>query len=214
MLVIGLALAGGGCGKSTHRNPSGAELARERAQFAQVIEGLTSAQPAVEREVAASRAAWPAIAAGLPRSFSSLSRRQIATASAHARALSQPAFLALAKQLTGPASGLAALYESFARLAERGWRLTDASIASIASGSAADARFARENSSLYIDSIYDAHFDLSLIGKSVVKGYERLRGQRAFDAKVTQAEIDRLASAYSIPAVRLAPHPAPSIESP
>jgi hypothetical protein len=109
---------------------------------------------------------------------------------------------------------LAALYESFARLSERGWRLTDASIASISSSSPADARFARENSSLYIDSIYDAHFDLSLIGKSVVKGYERLGGPSAFGAKARQAAIDRLAASYSIPAVRLTPHPAPSIESP
>lgn len=131
-----------------------------------------------------------------------------------AGALRRPSFLANAKQLTGPASGLAALYESFARLAERGWRLTNASIASITSSSPADARFARENSSLYIDSIYDAHFNLSLVGKSVVKGYEQLGGAGAFGARVTQAEIARLAGAYSIPALRLAPHPAPSIESP
>ena len=70
-VLIGLALAGGGCGKSTHRNPSDAELALERAQFAQLLDGLISAQPSVEREVAASRVAWPAIASGLPSSFPS-----------------------------------------------------------------------------------------------------------------------------------------------
>jgi hypothetical protein len=179
-----------------------------------VVDGLISAEPGIEREVAASRSAWPAIASGLPASFSSSLQRHVTAATARAGALPQPSFLALAKQLTGPASGLAALYESFARLAERGWQLTDASIASISSGSPIAAHFARENSSLYIDSIYDAHFDLSLIGKSVVKGYERLAVPHSFGPKLTQAEIDRLASAYSIPAVRLVPHPAPSIESP
>lgn len=213
-LVIGLALAGGGCGKSTHRTPSAAELTLERTQFAQVADGLLSAQPGVGREVAASRAAWAAIAGGLQASSSSSLRRQIAMASAQAGALPQPSFLESIKRLTGPASGLAALYETFARLAERGWRLTDASIASISSGSRADASFARESSSLYIDSIYDAHFDLSLVGKSVLKGYERLGGPSAFGAKLTRSQIDRLAAAYSIPAVRLAPHPAASIESP
>ncbi|MGN6371628.1 MAG: hypothetical protein ACTHM1_01355 [Solirubrobacteraceae bacterium] len=212
--MIGLALAGGGCGKSSDSSPNDAELALERAQFAQIVDGLGSAQPSVEREVAASRIAWHAIAGGLPSPFPSSLRRDVTAASIRAGALSQPPFLASVKRLTGPASGVAALYESFARLAERGWRLTDASMASIASGSPADARFARENSSLYIDSIYDAHFDLSLIGKSVVKGYEQLGGASAFDAKLTHAEIHRLAGAYSIPAVRLAPHPAPSIESP
>lgn len=141
-------------------------------------------------------------------------RQHVAAASARAGALPQPAFLANAKRLTGPAAGLAALYESFARLAERGWRLTDSSIASIASGPAADARFARGNSSLYIDSIYDAHFDLSLLGESLEKGYERLGGPSSFGTKLTQTEIDKLATVYSIPAIRLAPHPAPSIESP
>lgn len=179
-----------------------------------MLDGLTSAQPGVEREVDASRSVWPSIAAGLRPSFSSPLRRDVAAAGSRAGALPQPSFLAIARQLTGPAAGLAALYESFSRLAERGWRLTDASIASISSGSPAEARFARENSSLYIDSIYDAHFNLSLIGKSLVKGYQRLGGQGAFGAKLPQAAIDRLAAAYSIPAVRLAPHPAPSIESP
>lgn len=212
VLFIGLALAGGGCGKSTRRNPSAAELTLERTQFAQVAGGLLSARPGVAREVAASRAAWREIAGGLPSSFSYSLRGQVAAASAQAGALPQPAFLASAKRLTGPAAGLAALYETFTRLAERGWRLTDASIASISGGSSADARFARGNSSLYIDSIYDAHFDLSLLGKSVAKGYERLGGPSAFGAKLTQAQIERLAAAYAIPTARLAPHPAPSVE--
>lgn len=214
MLVIGLALVGGGCGKSTRSNPSAAELALERTQFAQVAGGLLSAQAGVAREVAASRAAWPLIASGLPSSFPHSLRAQVAVASAQASALPRPAFLASAKRLTGPAAGLAALYETFAALAERGWRLTDASIASISGGSPADARFARGNSSLYVDSIYDAHFDLSLAGKTALKGYERLGGPSAFGAKLTQAQVDRLASAYSIPAARLSPHPAASIESP
>jgi hypothetical protein len=214
VLVIGLALAGGGCGKSAHRNPSAAELALERRQFAQVVHGLLSAQPGIGREVAASRAAWRAIADGLAPSFSPSLRGQVAVASTQAAALPEPSFLASVKRLTGPAAGLAALYETFARLAERGWRLTDASTASISGGSPADASFARGNSSLYIDSIYDAHFDLSLLGKSVVKGYQRLGGPSAFGAKLPPGQIQRVADAYSIPTARLTPHPAASIESP
>jgi hypothetical protein len=70
------------------------------------------------------------------------------------------------------------------------------------------ARFVRGNSSFYIDAIYDAHFNLSLVGKSLLTAYEKLGGAPAFGAKLPPRRLAALASAYSIPAVRLEPHPA------
>lgn len=75
-------------------------------------------------------------------------------------------------------------------------------------GTAAQGAFERTNSPLYIDAIYDAHFDLSLLGKSVATGYNQLGGPEAFGAALTQAQVNALAAAYSIPRVRLEPHPA------
>jgi hypothetical protein len=119
--------------------------------------------------------------------------------------------MASASRLTGPAAGIAGLYENYERLAERGWRLTAAGIATILDGSPAAARFARENAALYLDAIYDGHFDLSLLGKSVASGYTKLGGPSAFGARLTQSQVNALAAAYSIPAVRLAPHPGPTV---
>jgi hypothetical protein len=135
-------------------------------------------------------------------------RAAVTRASASAAALPEPSFMVNAAQLTGPAAGIAGIYENFKRLAERGWHLTDASITAVAGGAPATASFARQNSSLYIDAIYDGHFDLSFIGKSLVSAYEQLGGAHAFGATLTQSELSALAAAYSIPVVRLEPHPA------
>jgi hypothetical protein len=207
VLLAAAGLVGGGCARSSGRSVTSAELRLERAQLMLVSEGLRAARAQLEREVDASRAVWPQIAKGLPRSASVRLRLAIAHASASAGQLAQPSFLAHAGQLTGPAAGLASLYETFARLAQRSWELTGATVASIAHGPPPAARFARANSSLYIDAIYDAHFDLSLLGKELTNDYERLGGQRAFGAKLDKANVEQLARAYSIAAVRLAPHP-------
>jgi hypothetical protein len=173
----------------------------------QVSDGLRAAQGAVRREVDASRGPWPQIAGGLPRVLPGALHSAVRAATARAAALPEPGFMTNAHRLTGPAAGIAGLYESYERLAERGWRLTEASISAIAGGAPAVASFARENSSLYIYAIYDAHFDLSLVGKSIVSAYERLGGPGAFGVALTRGELSALASAYSIPAVRLSPHP-------
>jgi hypothetical protein len=214
LLPLGLALAlpGGGCGGSGARAPSGAELTLERRQFVLVSEGLRVAAPSVKREVTAARATWPMLAEGLPTSSTPALRLSIARAAALAKALPAPGFMARASRLTGPAAGLAGLYESFMRLCERAWRLTQASLATIAGGPPTAARFARENSPLYIDAIYDSHFNLSLIGKSLTGGYTRLGGPGVFGATLPRAEVDALAAAYSIAAVRLTPHPGPRTE--
>jgi hypothetical protein len=162
----------------------------------------------VAREVSASRGAWPSIAAGLPRTISPALRAAVGKASASSTALPEPRFLTNVARLTGPAAGIAGIYESYERLAERGWRLTSASIDAIASGQPAAASFARENSSVYISAIYDGHFDLSLVGKSLTDGYSRLGGPAAFGASLPPGAISALAAAYSIPSVRLEPHPA------
>jgi hypothetical protein len=210
-----------GCGSSSSsRVQSSRELALERGQFEQVSNQLSDLEAAVKREVATSRVAWSSIAGGLPQTLGSGLRTKVSAANANARALPEPSFLADARKLTGPASGAAGIYANYEQLAQRGWNLTEAAVQTIVSaGSAttrttaannsavAQASFARTNSPLYIDALYDAHFDLSLLGKSLVSGYEKLGGQQAFGAALTQAQVDALARAYSIPTVRLEPHP-------
>jgi hypothetical protein len=205
-LLAGCGLAG--CGDSSSDTPSARELALERTQLVQVGAGLAAAKGAVRGEVAASRAAWPAIAQGLPQALSPALRASVAQASAKAAALPVPPFLAEPRRLTGPAAGIAGLYESYERLAPRAWRLTSAGIDAIGTGPPAAAQFVRQSSPFYIDAIYDAHFNLSLLGKSLLSGYEKLGGAGAFGSKLPAAELAGLAAAYSIPAVRLEPHPA------
>jgi hypothetical protein len=192
-----------------------------------VARALRGAEPAVQSEVSASRRAWGLISTGLPQTPSPALRTAVAAADERAGALVEPRFVASARTLTGPAAGIGGIYESYERLARQGWRMTDAAVSAIASvpatgvgntpaksgtqarGGAAPAQasFARENSPLYIGAIYDGHFDLSLLGKSLLSGYERLGGATAFGRALTQGEINALAAAYSIPAVRLEPHP-------
>lgn len=219
LIAAALVIAGCGSSSSSHTQSS-RELALERAQFEQVSSQLSGLQAAVKREVAASRVAWPSIADGLPETLNGGLRTAVGTANARATALPEPPFLANARKLTGPASGIAGIYENYEQLAQHGWNLTEAAIQTIApAGSATDttaasanaatqASFARANSPLYIDAVYDAHFDLSLLGKSLVSGYQKLGGPEAYGAALTQAQVNALAGAYSIPAVRLEPHPA------
>jgi hypothetical protein len=170
-------------------------------------EGLRAAEPLVRRELATARAAWPQIADGLPAVPSVSLRRALADAGIGAARLPEPSFMLRSAALTGPAAGLAGIWESYSRLSRQGWRMLAATAGAASAGSSGSA-FARANSSLYIDAVYDAHFDLSLLGKSLLDGYRKLGGARAFGARLTPAEIDSLAAAYSIPSVRLEPHPA------
>jgi hypothetical protein len=217
-LVALVALAGCGSGDSS---VSRREYALERAQFEQVADELHEVQGAVHREVATSRAAWPLIYNGLPERMSARLQSNVKAASDVAGALPAPRFMAQQATLTGPASGIAGLYEDYDRLAERGWRLTETGVSGIVSGPVSVQRYVRANSPLYIDAIYDGHFDLSLIGKKLLDGYEKLEklstkskfaGIGGFGAVLTQREIEALAAAYSIPAGRLEPHPGPATE--
>jgi hypothetical protein len=181
------------------------------------------------------------IANGLPAVVSPalLAATSAASTRSDSAQLPEPAFLARARELTGPAAGVAGIYESYEQLARRGWLLTSAAVATIARASRAtdagaagagaaaasaavsgatasahqaQASFARANSPLYIDAVYDGHFNLSLLGKSLVAGYEKLGGSSAFGATLTPGEIGALAAAYSIPGVRLEPHPGKALE--
>jgi hypothetical protein len=220
--VLALAAAStAACGTHESRT-SRREYALERADFEQVAEQLREVQGAVHREVATSRAVWPMIYNGLPRRMSTRLQSGVKATSAVAGALPAPQFMSKQSNLTGPASGIAGLYEDYDRLAERGWRLTETGVAGIVSGPLSVKRFVRANSALYIDAIYDGHFDLSLIGKKLLDGYEKLEklskqkkfaGIGGFGARLTQRQVEALAAAYSIPAVRLEPHPGPATEA-
>lgn len=209
-----------GCGAGSS-SVSRREYALERAQFEQVADELREVQRDVHREVGTSRAAWPLIYNGLPTRMSASLQSRVKAASDVAGALPAPRFMTQQANLTGPASGIAGLYEDYDRLAERGWRLTETTVSGIVSGPRSVAEFVRANSPLYIDSIYDGHFDLSLIGKKLLDGYDKIEdlsqepkfaGIGGFGASLTRREVQALAAAYSIPAVRLEPHPGPATE--
>jgi hypothetical protein len=209
----GLAGAAGllaGCGGSGSAvTPATERLQRE--DLVATAHGLRQAEASVAREMAAARVAWPLVANGLPATdtISPATRKALSTASGAAHAIVLPTLMGemQARSLTGPAAGITGLYRTFHGLTERGWTLVAAAGVQVDSGPAAAARFARENVALYIDSVYDGHFDAGLVGKSLLAGYEKLGGARAFGAALTPAEVDALAGAYSPAAERLHPHP-------
>jgi hypothetical protein len=169
---------------------------------------LRQAEGSLQREMNAARIAWPLVANGLPASIAQATRSRVAAAGGTARAIVLPPLMSetQARELTGPAAGIAGLYRTFSKLAERGWTLIGAAIANIDTGTPAAERFARANVALYIDAIYDGHFDAALIGKSLRVGYHKLGGEKAFGATLTQAEVDALARAYSPATEQLHPH--------
>jgi hypothetical protein len=212
LILSGVAGAGSlltGCGgkSSAATNPTAEQLQRE--DLVAVSRGLRHAEGSVQREMAAARVAWPLVANGLPASIPTTTRAAIAKAGAAARAIPAPPLLLKeqARSLTGPAAGIAGLFQPFNRLTERGWTLTGAAADEISGGTPGAARFARENVALYIDSVYDGHFDGSLIGKSLLEGYTQLGGPTAFGGALTEAEVQALARAYSPGAEQLYPHP-------
>ena len=159
-------------------------------------------------EVAATKAAWPSVANGLPADTRAVSRPTIQAATASAAHLRLPALFAEreAASVTGPGASLSGLFRSFSGLATRGWQLIGAAIDQIEHGSPASARFARANVALYIESVYDGHFSLAQIGKKLLESYDKLGGAAAFGPDLGQAEVDALADTYSEGSIRLHPH--------
>jgi hypothetical protein len=210
-LLFGLAAATGllaGCG-ATKSASTPALVKLQREDLVAVSRGLRQVEDSAAREMAAARIAWPLVANGLPASIPPATRTSLSAAGAAARAIVVPPLESKpqARSLTGPAAGIAGLLQSFSGLTERGWTLAGAAAEEIADGSPAAARFARENVALYIDAVYDGHFDGGLIGKSLLHGYTTLGGAPAFGGALTEAEVQALARAYSPAAEQLHPHP-------
>jgi hypothetical protein len=203
----GTVLAGCGGKSSLAATPAAEKLQRE--DLVAVSRSLRQAESSVKREMAAARIAWPQVANGLPPSIPPATRHALANANKAARAIVVPPLMGKeqARSLTGPAAGIAGLFRPFSGLTERGWALTGSAADEITSGTPASARFARENVALYIDSIYDGHFDASLIGKSLLTGYAKLGGPAAFGRTLTEAQVQALARTYSPGAEQLHPHP-------
>ena len=208
LLVLGLvALTIGGCGgKTTSDHPTMQTL--EREDLVAVAHALSTTEPQIRAEVAATKAAWPLVVNGLPADVSTISVASIQAASNSAERLQPPALFSerAAAAIAGPGSQLADELRNFAVLSTNGWRMIAAAIDQIEHGSPTAERFARANVNLYVASVYDAHFGLAQIGKQLVAAYKKLGGPAAFGASLTQREVDTLAAAYSEPSDRLHPH--------
>ena len=219
------AVAVGAVGCGGHR-PRPAALRLERADLVLLARDLQRLEAPIGGEVGAARVVWPAIAHGLPARLSPAVRLQLVAARQRAEALTLPSYLTTeGGGLTGPAVSVGGLLESYFTLTRHGWRYLAAVPATAAGvggrgGGAGDrgkeigpagARFLRANSGLYIHSVYDGHYDLSLIGKALVGAYQKLGGAPAFGGSLTQGRVEGIARAYSIPAGRLTPQPPPGL---
>ncbi len=153
----------------------------------------------MQREVQATKAAWPLIIDGLPADIHKLpgAPLRIATERASALRLPSPFEEHHAASLTGPATALAGTFRSYYLLTGRGWRLIRAAVEQSEHGPRAAASFARANVALYIESVYDAHFALEQIGKQMPIDYQRLGGAGAFGSALTPSEVNALAQSYS-----------------
>jgi hypothetical protein len=205
--VLALALAAGVLAGCAGHGPRPAALRLERSDLVTVARTLRDLQDPVGSEVAAARAVWPTLAYGLSasRAAAPATRSGIARAYAHVRAFALPAIFTTEGALTGPAAGIGGLVKRYAILTRRGWSIT------AAASTTRPANFLRANSGLYIYCIYDGHFDLSLVGTKLLGAYRKLGGPAAFGAALTTAQVQALARAYSIPAIRLEPHPVPAV---
>jgi hypothetical protein len=183
-------------------------LELQRQDLAAVSRALAASQSSVGQAVADGKRAWPLVVNGVSGDMSATPRLFIAAAGASAAMVKVPPLLeeAQAVSLTGPASQLAGLFRDYSGLTSRGWKMIAASIDQIEHGPPASARFARDNVALYIESVYDGNFTLAQIGKQLREGYRRLGGPAAFAGKLSQQQVNALASAYSEAADRLQPH--------
>lgn len=222
-LAIALAIAGCGGGGSSGAPPGATkklphvsagprQLKIERDHLALVAQGLRGAETSIHQAVLAARAAWPAIAEGLPARVSPASQILIARALAGTQRIATPHFISYAGELTGAGAAIAGLELSFEQLSQRGWTMTLAAAQHLGPGarrtlSPTALRFIRANASLYIGSVYDGNYNLSVIGERLREAYAQLGGASAFGAALTPALVRQLAGFYSPAVVRLAPKP-------
>jgi hypothetical protein len=205
IIVGGVAIGAVGCGGASEAS-SRAARRLQREDLAALSRALKDAEVSVDSEVAATKAAWPLVADGLPSGTTPTIA--IVAAAESARKVKVPALLGEAQvaSLTGPAAQLAGLFRTYLALATRGWSLVAAAIDEVKHGSPASARFARENVALYIESVYDGHFTLAQLGRKLRDAYRKLGSSAAFGATLTRGEVDALAQTYSEASDRLHPH--------
>lgn len=189
-----------------HRSPTAAVLGQRRAHLAFVAQELRSIEGRVEREMSATKAVWPEIAYGLPKSDDGSIAKGVKKALEATEAVPSPRFVPLIEELVGPAAGIADLFRSFTLLTRTGWQHVDAALTTIEHGPSAAARFARSSAGLYIDSIYEGGFYASVLGEHIEKTYEKLGGEAFFGAKLTMVQVQSLARVYSPQADVLKPH--------
>ncbi len=183
-----------------------AELSLQRSQLALVGRQISQLERPFQREAAAAQAVWPSLARGLPAHLNRRFEAQVSAADAAAQALPAPEFLEVRHELIGPAERIATLLHSFELLVQHGFAHLDQAVGAIRHGRAALARFERASSGLYIDSVYDGHFDASLIGEHLMHSYERLGEERFFGSSLPPAEVKSILAAFSPQAARLTPH--------
>lgn len=230
-LLAVLATACAGCGsgggapqgasKTTVSSSSVAQQRLQRADLVIVSRGLQRAEGSIQREIAASKAAWPTVVQGLPSRLPLAARQSISIAELRTRQIATPRFISYAGELTGSSAAIAGLLLSYEGLSQRGWTFTMAAVNLLAgsslgvpnhtaSASPATARFMRSNASLYIGCVYDAHYNLSVIGEALQGAYRRLGGAASFGARLLPTEVEGLAHFYSPSNARLVPRPPPS----
>jgi len=197
VLALTLALPLAGCAKHKVATPGEAKL--ENEDFVAVTAALAAAAPQVQAEVAAAKAAWPAILDGARRRPGPATRAKVRLAAERAAQVRLPALFTEegATQLTGPATRLAGRFRSFQTLSARSWQLLDSYLEQIEHGSRSEARFARRNLPLYVESIYDAHFSLAELGKQMQDGYKTLGGAKTFGGSLTPSQLRQLVDTYS-----------------
>jgi hypothetical protein len=130
----------------------------------------------------------------------------VGTAAAEAERLPVP-LLSHSEELTGAGSEIAGVYELAAGLIAHGWPQVKATVTAVRSGPRATQAFLRGNVNTYIISAYDGNFDLSLLGKELVKAYKRLGAKKQFGSSLTPQEVKELAAAYAPRGEQLHPHP-------
>jgi hypothetical protein len=204
--LVCLALLAPGCGGAMQAPAAVSNL--EREDLLAVVHELATAQPQVGAELAAAKQAWRVVADGVPATAGSAARAAVHRAAERAAAVFVPALFDeySGRNLTGPAASLAGLFRGYERLNTPSWRQLTAAIDLGADGPTASVRFYRSNSPLYVDGVYDAHFTLAQIGRRLLAAYTQLGGPSVFQQSLTQAEVDKLANAYSEQRARLHPH--------
>lgn len=218
---LALPLALSGCGASGADGASGANIASasaavprrlrlERTDFAVVARGLVRAEPSIQREILAAKAAWPGIVQGLPQQVSAGSRALMLAALQRTEQIATPSFISYAGQLTGESAAIAGLLLSYEQLAQRGWTMTLAAAQHLSGRSALPAAtlgFLRTNAALYIGCVYDAHYNLSTIGKRMGEAYAQLGGAQGFAGLLPASLMAHINSFYSPAVAKLAPKP-------